>query len=473
MWTPPLPTPMQVQYQHTDIMALIHFNMATFFENGDPGCTPENWAESQDPLAFDPTELDIDQWADSMDALNITSAVLTAKHGCGFDIWPTNVTLPDGSTTYPYAVSPSLDVIKEFSETMERRNIGHGYYYSLTTNFYLNVCHMKAGTCVDGPPLPGQHPVTQEEFESIAIAQLAELWTQYGNLTEIWFDGGYSGSLREPLLDLLSRHQPDVVAMNSGGLIDNSVRWVGTEGSMEPIQYPQGVWCNFCCNSTGTADDVCVVNIAECDLNVDVPGEYTTYGGAGCIGQGCDLYSPAGLDFTLLDNDVWFWEPDLPLRSLETMIYTYHNSVGRNTVMELAFSIDRRGKVDDEHAKLYKAFGDWIHDCYGHPVVSKGGKGEGEGEGEGYEIEIDVGNTEVDRVMIREDVQYGQRIKSFSVTDQDSNTIASGDSIGNKRIEIFEGGVKGKITLKVVGMDEENYPPRILSFAAYQPCPSS
>ena len=75
--------------------------------------------------------------------------------------------------------------------------------------------------------------------------------------------------------------------------------------------------------------------------------------------------------------------------------------------------------------------------------------------------------------MIREDVQYGQRIKSFSVTDQDSNTIASGDSIGNKRIEIFEGGVKGKITLKVVGMDEENYPPRILSFAAYQPCPSS
>ena len=33
----PTPTPAQLRYTSTDFVALIHFNMATFFRNGDPG----------------------------------------------------------------------------------------------------------------------------------------------------------------------------------------------------------------------------------------------------------------------------------------------------------------------------------------------------------------------------------------------------------------------------------------------------
>ena len=33
-----IPTKSQVWYQQAEIHALIHFNMATFFHNGDPGC---------------------------------------------------------------------------------------------------------------------------------------------------------------------------------------------------------------------------------------------------------------------------------------------------------------------------------------------------------------------------------------------------------------------------------------------------
>ena len=40
-------------------MALIHFNMATFFHNGDPGCTKQNWAESQKPASFAPVKLNV------------------------------------------------------------------------------------------------------------------------------------------------------------------------------------------------------------------------------------------------------------------------------------------------------------------------------------------------------------------------------------------------------------------------------
>ena len=32
----PVPTAAQLEWQKNEIMALIHFNMATFFRNGDP-----------------------------------------------------------------------------------------------------------------------------------------------------------------------------------------------------------------------------------------------------------------------------------------------------------------------------------------------------------------------------------------------------------------------------------------------------
>ena len=41
--TIPKPTPAQLKYQKNEIMALIHFNMATFAKDGDPGCSADNW----------------------------------------------------------------------------------------------------------------------------------------------------------------------------------------------------------------------------------------------------------------------------------------------------------------------------------------------------------------------------------------------------------------------------------------------
>ena len=161
-----------------------------------------------------------------MHRLGIQEAVLTAKHGCGFLLWPSATKLPDGSP-YSYHVGNSdfdfvidqadrdsdsdsdaktktgvdffstrqpdtdtnqkkskggvratftltggnrakqtsasattnTNVLQEFSETMEREGIGHGFYYSLTNNFFLNV----RGHQVQPPSklLPGQQKVTQ------------------------------------------------------------------------------------------------------------------------------------------------------------------------------------------------------------------------------------------------------------------------------------------------------------------------
>ncbi len=132
----PLPTPQQLNYQGK-ISALIHFGMSTFFHDGDPGCTAENWngcdpnggCNSSEVSSFAPTNRDVNAWITSFQELGATSAVLTAKHGCGFLGWQTNTTLPDG-TPYRYHVPPHLNVIEQFVAATEAASIGHGFYYS-------------------------------------------------------------------------------------------------------------------------------------------------------------------------------------------------------------------------------------------------------------------------------------------------------------------------------------------------------
>ena len=66
---------------------------------------------------------------------------LTSKHTrCGHLLWPTTYKFKDGSS-YEYSVSHGFgrDVLKEYSETMQKENLGHGFYYSFTNNFYCNV----------------------------------------------------------------------------------------------------------------------------------------------------------------------------------------------------------------------------------------------------------------------------------------------------------------------------------------------
>ena len=201
---PPVPTPQQLQYQG-GISALIHFGMATFFHDGDPGerertthvrartcahakrtrlrthtrsaharlttnarpaparagCTRENWlgcdpnggCNSSDVNSFAPTNLNVTNWVESFVALGATSAVLTAKHGCGFLAWETATTLPDGSA-YRYHVSAEQSTAKKFVAATTAAGIGHGFYYSLTNNFYVRSRTSTRGALAFPSPLP-------------------------------------------------------------------------------------------------------------------------------------------------------------------------------------------------------------------------------------------------------------------------------------------------------------------------------
>ena len=147
------------------------------------GSTAANWAQSSQPASFAPKELNISNWIVSMKAVGVKEAVLTAKHGCGFLLWNTSTILPSGAP-YSYHVPDDLNVLQLFSEAMEQAGLGHGFYYSLTNNFFLDVHSHYVGR--GGKLLPGQQNVTQQQFEALALAQVTELWTRFGTLNEIW-----------------------------------------------------------------------------------------------------------------------------------------------------------------------------------------------------------------------------------------------------------------------------------------------
>jgi alpha-L-fucosidase len=494
----PTPTAPQLKWQQTEIMALVHFNMATFYRDGDPGCTAENWVGptgSGNPASFAPTALNTSQWVDSMVHLGASHAVLTAKHGCGFLLWPSNVTLGSGQP-YTYKVSPDMNVFQQFVDAATARGLGTGAYYSYHSNYYENVL---SGQVQNTTLLPGQVNVTQAEFEHTALQHLTQLWTDFGPLTEIWLDGGYPADQQPQLQALLGRLQPNAVVWNGYNVSANPISWAGSEWGVPP-GYPNDTY------STVTPD---VAINGGAGVPPNTPGA---------------VWAPGGVDFTLQQDDTWFFEPNHPLHNLSDLIGVYHCSVGANGVLELDFAIDRTGQVHPAHAAMYQTFGDWIRSCYGTPLVSgrlDGGSGArqlvlsaADVNTAGNILELaQSSNAHIaagdsftfDRVMLREDLSLGQRVLEYSVeylpaasangasllgskssssaaapaaagdaalaTDSEPAWVqfSSGQSVGNKKIDVGSANVTAS-AVRVTVLDAIDVPH--LTFSVFTACPS-
>ena len=434
----PMPSASQVAWQQGEIMALIHFNMATFFQDGDPACTSDNWegaTGSSNPLSFAPSALNVSSWVDSMIDLGVTEAVLTAKHGCGFYLWNTNVSVgSQGRYDYHVDMGAYGDILQQFVDATSARGIGHGFYYSLTNNFKLNV---RSHAVQPGPLLPGQLNVTQQEFEDFAFNSVSELWSNYGNLTEIWLDGGYVSDMEIKLKALLTAKQPNAVAFGGFGISENPARWCGTEDGSPP-GLPE-IWSTAC----GGYDN-CAPNVS----------------GA--------VFVPSAVDFTLQQGDHWFYVLGDDIHSLSDLIDVYHNSVGHNGKLELDFAISRTGQLAPTHATRYAEFGAWIRACYGSPLASVAPPA----GATTAELQLGATPIAVDRVTLREDLIFGQLVYGYTVEydggDGAWRAFSSGLSVGNKRIDVLANPVNAT-RLRLTLSDDVLAPSHMLSFSAFSP----
>ena len=101
----------------------------------------------------------------------------------------------------------------------------------MNNNVFLQTGRGKTGTV--GLTKGGTVSITQSQYEDIVIAQLSEIWGNYGELFELWFDGGTPDLALTPrIASLLAKLQPAAVSFQ--GPTKQAARWSGSESGDVP-----------------------------------------------------------------------------------------------------------------------------------------------------------------------------------------------------------------------------------------------
>jgi alpha-L-fucosidase len=421
-----LPSSAHLEWSDTEIGAIFHFDMPTF--------KPEyNWRVygSHPPASvFHPTKVNTDQWIAAAKAAGAKYAVLVAKHGSGFSLWPT--------AAHAYSVKNSPwrngkgDLVKDFIESCIKYGVRPGIYASASTNGYL---------WADNPGVVAKGgPVDQQTYNNIVLQQLTELWTNYGQLFEIWFDGGVIPvSEGGPDVNaLLKKLQPDAVVFQGPASAKNLIRWIGNEDGLAP--YPN--W------STTNGIDA-TKGFKENDFS-GVPGG--------------KIWCPGETDFPLRTGGFqggWFWvDEHQDMISKEKFLDNYVTSVGRNSNMLIGIVVDSSGLVPIKDVALLKDFGDEVKVRYRQIKTTSG---------IGKEILLDLGKMQsVKGVVIKEDIAKGERVRKYVLKGFNGKTwkaIGGGKSVGHKRIEMLINPLVMS-QIKLLVLDSEGTP-NIKEFGAF------
>ena len=202
----PVPTSEQNEWQRGELYLFIHFGINTF--------TGREWGDGTDsPELFNPSNLDVDQWANTAKFAGFKGIILTAKHHEGFSLWPT------AYSDYSVANSPweggQGDLVKMVAEACKRAGIKFGFYLS---------------------PWDRHEPSYGTElYHDFFVAQLTELLTGYGPVFEVWLDGARDPSVTFEYDRL--RYYNTIRDLQPGALIANmgpDIRWVGNEQGRVP-----------------------------------------------------------------------------------------------------------------------------------------------------------------------------------------------------------------------------------------------
>ena len=426
----PVPEPKQVEWQQMETYAFIHFGLNTFNDR--------EWGYGDtDPKTFNPTNLDCEQWAQTLVKAGMKGVILTAKHHDGFCLWPFE------GTDYSVKNSPwkngQGNVVKELSEACKKYGLKFAVYLSPWDRHQANY----------GTP----------EYLPYFYAQLHDLLTNYGPVFEVWFDGanggdGWYGGAKDirtidrknyynypRIYEMLDSIQPQAIIFSDGG---PGCRWVGNEKGFAGAT-------NWSFLRKGEVhpgyDKSYELQYGHPDGNQWVPAE-------------CDVSIRPG----------WFYHPeeDDRVKSPDQLVDLYYRSVGHNATLLLNFPVDRRGlihPVDSAYAVRFHEMiqqqlktnlvagmipkvsnergGDFVASALTDDNFDTYWATEDGVTTADIEFSFDT-PTRMNRMMLQEYIPLGQRVKAFVVEYLDKDTWLpvklneETTTIGYKRLLRFE-----------------------------------
>jgi alpha-L-fucosidase len=434
----PVPSENQMRWQEMEYYAFVHFSLNTY--------TDQSWGfGNEDVKLFNPEKADCRQWARICKEAGMKGIIITAKHHCGFCLWPSKY------TEYSVKNAPwkngKGDMVREMADACKE--------YGLKLGIYLSPWDRNS-------PDYGK-PAYITYFRN----QLTELLTNYGPIFEVWFDGanggdGYYGGANETrkidrttyydwknTYALVRKLQPNIVIWNDGG--DRAdLRWVGTEDGY----VGETNWSIL--NATG-----------------DVPWDMLHFG----LENG-NTWVPAEVNTSIRPE--WFYHPseDTKVKTLPHLMNTYYNSIGHNATLLLNFPIMPNGLINGRDEKAALDFAKTVKESFAVNLVEKA-KAKATNTRENDKkfsaanavdnnkdtywatddnvnkasLTIDFGKpTLFNRFMAQEYIRLGQRVKAFTVEaliDGNWKEIAKATTIGYKRILRFSGVTASKVRLNI------------------------
>jgi alpha-L-fucosidase len=377
--------------------------------------------------------MDATQWVRTLKEAGFKGVILTSKHHDGFCLWPSKYTAHSVKNS-PWKNGKG-DVVKELSDACRKEGMKLGIYLS--------------------PWDRNRADYGQPSYIQYYRNQLKELFTNYGTVFEMWFDGanggnGFYGGANETrkingatyydwpnTLSIVRNIQPNVLFFSDAG---PDLRWVG--------------------NESGIAGETNWNTISNDTL-------YAGKGGIeGLLNKGSEngtKWIPAEVDVSIRKG--WFYHAaeDSLVKSPEALFKIYLASVGRGSTLLLNVPPDRRGLFHENDVKALLGFKQLLDrefqtnlaknavvtaSSYRANNASFSASKVTDGIKDSYwttddnvttgSIEITLSKTQpVKYILLQEYIRLGQRVKSFTVDAWNDNKwkpVVSATTIGYKRI---------------------------------------
>jgi alpha-L-fucosidase len=437
----PVPSVAQLQWHEMEMNAFIHFTTNTF--------TDKEWGYGDEsPSIFNPTQLNTEQWARVLKEAGFKTMILTCKHHDGFCLWPSAYT--DHSVKASPYKNGHGDIVKEVSDAARKFGLKFGVYLS--------------------PWDRNRADYGTRSYITYYRNQLKELFTKYGPIFEMWFDGanggdGYYGGAKErrringatyydwpTTLKMVHSMQPNVIFFSDAG---PGVRWVGNENGIAGATNWNTIYAD------------------------------TLYAGKGGIEHILNTGSPDGNKWIPAEVDVsirpgWFYheKEDAKVKTPEKLFDIYLTSVGRGSTLLLNIPPDRRGLFHENDVKALAGFKALLKTefaknlAFKAAVKSNNVRGNNkkfapanvtDGNKETYwatddemtssSLEISLTKSaSIKYIVLQEYIKLGQRVKAFTVEvwkDGGWKKITEATTIGYKRILKFDPVETSKVRVSI------------------------